>query len=224
MTRPSAVKGLERIPMSEASVRPDRPRSTARGEAARSRLLDAALSAFAEKGFHGTGTRDIAEAAGMSPAAVYVHFRTKEDLLYELSLAGHREVHRLVVAAAGSGESPDRRLGDVAFEFAVWHATSNVSARVIQYEFAALEPEHAAEIAWWRRDMEALVRGVIGDGVSAGIFRVADPHITALAVLSLGIDVSRWYRESGAWTPQEIGERYRELVLGMVGAGTLGVD
>ena len=37
------------------------------------RLLEAAVAAFADRGFHGTTTRDIATAAGLSPAAVYVH-------------------------------------------------------------------------------------------------------------------------------------------------------
>jgi AcrR family transcriptional regulator len=44
--------------------------STPRAEATRARLVEAAIAAFAEKGFHGTTTRDIAAAAGMSPAAL----------------------------------------------------------------------------------------------------------------------------------------------------------
>ncbi|WP_342215837.1 TetR family transcriptional regulator [Nocardia cyriacigeorgica] len=49
-----------------------------RGDATRARLLEAAAAAFADKGFNATTTRDIAAAAGMSPAAVYVHHRSKE--------------------------------------------------------------------------------------------------------------------------------------------------
>ncbi|MDQ1536947.1 MAG: hypothetical protein QOE58_1340, partial [Actinomycetota bacterium] len=44
------------------------------------RLMDAAVDAFADKGFHATSTRDIAARAQMSPAGVYVHFASKEDL------------------------------------------------------------------------------------------------------------------------------------------------
>ena len=54
--------------------------NTPRGEATRARLVEAAIAAFAEKGFHGTTTRDIAAAAGMTPAALYVHHRSSEDL------------------------------------------------------------------------------------------------------------------------------------------------
>ena len=57
---------------------------------ARTRLLAAAVDAFADRGFHGTTTRDIAAAAGMSPAALYVHHRSKEELLYLIAVAGHQ--------------------------------------------------------------------------------------------------------------------------------------
>ena len=47
----------------------------------RERLLDAAEQLFLEKGFQGTSTRDITEAAGANLAAVNYHFRSKQDLM-----------------------------------------------------------------------------------------------------------------------------------------------
>ncbi|MDN5853142.1 MAG: TetR/AcrR family transcriptional regulator, partial [Actinomycetia bacterium] len=71
----------------------------------RERLIDAAVEAFAERGFHATTTRDIAARAGMSPAALYVHHASKEDVLYEVSRLGHAgalDVVRNAVEATGS--------------------------------------------------------------------------------------------------------------------------
>ena len=53
------------------------------------RLLLGAVEAFAERGFHATTTRDIAGRAGMSPAALYIHYKTKEELLFQISRVGH---------------------------------------------------------------------------------------------------------------------------------------
>lgn len=44
------------------------------------KLLDAALQAFAENGFKGTSTRDIAERAGVHHPLITYHFRNKEEL------------------------------------------------------------------------------------------------------------------------------------------------
>jgi AcrR family transcriptional regulator len=188
----------------------------ARGDLARVKLLDVALQAFARKGFHGTGTRDIAEAAGMSPAAVYVHYRSKEQLLFELSMTGHRRVRQFMDEAAARSADPAGRLREVVREFTAWHARSQVHARVVQYEMGALTPEHAAEVAGLRRGIEALMRGLVTDGRDAGVFRVANPPMAALAILSLGIDVARWYRPDGAWRPEDIGDQYAELALDLV--------
>ena len=45
------------------------------------RILLAALAAFAQRGFQAATTREISERAGMSPAAIYVHYKAKSDLL-----------------------------------------------------------------------------------------------------------------------------------------------
>jgi AcrR family transcriptional regulator len=55
-------------------------------------LLLAALEAFAERGFHATTTREIGANVGLSPAAVYVHYPSKADLLYRIATVGHAAV------------------------------------------------------------------------------------------------------------------------------------
>ncbi len=182
------------------------------------RLLDAAVASFAVRGFHGTTTRDIAAAAGLSPAAVYVHHRSKEDLLHLISSRGHERTLRLVRDTVATADGPAERLAAFARAFAAHHARNHTTARVVNYELAALSEPHRAEVAAVRRAIEAEVRTLVEDGVRAGVFDVPDPRMTTLALLSLGIDVSRWYDDDGALTPEEVGEHYAALALRMVGA------
>jgi hypothetical protein len=53
--------------------------------------------------------------------------------------------------------------------------------------------------------------------VTAGQFAVDDIRGTTLAVMSLCIDVARWFSPEGRRTPDEIGELYAGLALRMVG-------
>ena len=186
---------------------------------ARTRLLTAAVESFAVKGFHGTTTRDIASGAQMSPAALYVHHRSTEELLHQISRAGHERTLELVREAVASAPRPRDQLLAVVRAFVVYHAEDHTGARVVNYELAALSPVHHAEIAAIRRQIEAEMRGVVERGVRAGTFTTGHPRMTALALLSLGIDVARWYRDEGEWTPAQIADHYCELALRMVGAG-----
>lgn len=185
---------------------------------ARARLMAAAVASFAEKGFHGTTTRDIASAAGMSPAALYVHHRSKEEMLHLITRAGHDKTLALVRAAVATSDDPREQLLAVVRAFVVHHAEGHTWARIVNYELAALSPEHLEEIAGIRRDIEQEMRDVVERGVAAGVFETPDPHMTALALLSLGIDVARWYRDEGAWTPAQIADHYCTLALRIVGA------
>lgn len=185
---------------------------------ARTRLVDAAIDAFAAKGFHGTTTRDIASAAGMSPAALYVHHRSKEELLHQISRAGHERTLALVRAGVANSDDPTEQLLSVVHAFIVHHARAHTVARILNYELAALTPEHLEEIAGIRRAIEQEMRDVVERGVARGEFHSPDPRMTALALLSLGIDVARWYRDEGQWSPEDIAEHYCELALRIVGA------
>ena len=49
-------------------------------EATRERIVAAALEAFAEKGFHGASTRDIAQRARTNQGLITYHFRSKDEL------------------------------------------------------------------------------------------------------------------------------------------------
>jgi len=178
------------------------------------RMLIAAAQAFADRGYHATTTRDIAARAGMSPAAVYIHYRSKEELLFQISRVGHERSLK-VLTAVQDADPADRMARSVA-SFARWHAEFRTTARVVQYELGSLSPEHYAVVAELRRKIEAQVRGVVEDGVRVGVFEAPDPRGAALAVLSLCIDVARWYRPDGKRTPEEIGGLYADLALRML--------
>ncbi|AZS88194.1 TetR/AcrR family transcriptional regulator [Streptomyces griseoviridis] len=182
------------------------------------RLLVAAVEAFAERGYHATTTRDIAGRAGMSPAALYIHYKTKEELLHRISRIGHDKALDILRTAARAEGSPAERLAEAVRSFVRWHAGRRTTARVVQYELDALGPDARAEILALRRQVDAEVRGIVEEGVAAGDFDVPDVQGTTLAILSLCIDVARWFNVGGPRTPDEVGALYADLVLRMVAA------
>jgi len=55
----------------------------------RQRILDVALDLFTEQGFDGTSLRQIAERLGVTKAALYYHFESKDDILMALHMRLH---------------------------------------------------------------------------------------------------------------------------------------
>lgn len=188
------------------------------------RLQAAALEAFARIGFHGTTTRDIAAAAGMSPAALYVHYPSKEAMLYTLSLAGHQRTLQLTLDTLATQHEPVAQLRVFMRAFVLRHLHNTIEARVLNYELAALSSEHLEEIMGLRRRMQGEIRQLVERGIAAGVFHTLDARLSAVALLSLGIDLSRWYRPGGEWSPEWIADHYTSLALRIVGADLPGSD
>lgn len=181
------------------------------------RLLVAALDSFAEHGFEAATTRDIADRVGLSPAGVYIHYRRKVDLLYELSRIGHLSALDAVNQADAAGDaSPAAELRRFVAAYVSWHAEFHTLARVAQYELGSLDGDQLKEIRRLRRQFRVLIEKLLERGEEAGEFTIVDRRGTARAILSLGVDVARWYDGRRTDKPKDIGALYGDLVLRMV--------
>jgi len=75
------------------------------GQDTRNRLLDAAAAACAEQGLDGATVSAIAARAGVTAAAIYNHFDSREDLLYAAGVRGLARVTEVVPAGLGGPDS-----------------------------------------------------------------------------------------------------------------------
>src|SRR3954465_3683915 len=78
------------------------------------RLDGVAIELFGEQGYHGVSIRDIATALGQQSSAIYFHVSSKQDLLFELAVIGHRTHHdALRDALMDAGSDPRDQLRTV---------------------------------------------------------------------------------------------------------------
>jgi AcrR family transcriptional regulator len=75
----------------------------------RARILDVALELFTEHGFEGTTLQQIADRLGFTKAALYYHFRSKDDLLQALIAPVVAEVDALLSAHEDEPDTPAER-------------------------------------------------------------------------------------------------------------------
>jgi len=74
-----------------------------KGEATRSRIVEAAYQLFMAQGFHATTMRQIVEKAGITMGGIYTHFASKEAIWEAVFMANHpyREILALLTQAGG---------------------------------------------------------------------------------------------------------------------------
>lgn len=179
-------------------------------------VLVAAIELFAEHGYQLTTTRDIANRVGLSTEAMYACFSSKEALLYEVVLVGHQRSWEEMTATVRKTATPARQLAAAIGLFAEYHARFHTVAKVVHAGLPGITPDHLQDVIAVRRRTRALVVDIVERGVDAGVFTVTDVPTVARALLSLCIDVSRWYQPGLGITPDQLGVLYGDLALRMV--------
>lgn len=76
------------------------------GNSQRQKILEEAFQLIAQEGTSRITMRALAQRLGYSPAAIYLHFRSKEELLQQVAVCGFE---RLVEATHGATQLPDLR-------------------------------------------------------------------------------------------------------------------
>lgn len=192
--------------------------SESRPAPAARQVLLGAIELFAERGYHATTTRDIVTRIGMSTGAMYAYYRSKEDLLFEVCLTGHQRAVDALRDAIATTQQPALQLAAMIREFTAWHARYHIVAKIVHYELYSLTDEHLADVVELRRATQRLINDVLARGNAAGAFAVTDISGTGRALLSLCIDVARWYRSDDGASPEELSKLYAGLALRMVSA------
>lgn len=181
------------------------PQAVAGGRmAAVDRRLQIALTAmrlFSERGFRGTTTKEIAQAAGVSEAIIFRHFATKEDLYSAIidlkscdgfaaglaAEADHETCPPVIEKFRGLvGEAMQARDDRAVFEglalaMLEHHQSDHEMLRLLLY--SALEGHQLAQMFWDRnvRELYDFLGGYIRERQREGAFRDCDPLLVVRA-------------------------------------------
>ena len=151
--------------------------------AAREKILEAALSVFAQKGYHRAIVDDIVRASGTSKGAVYHHFPNKEALF--LALVDEFSSH-LATAAAAAIEAQHGALKKVegALRAALeTFARHRQLARILLLEAVSLGPTYEAKRALVHRRFADLIKGYLDEAAAEGSIPPLNTEVATLAWL-----------------------------------------
>ena len=190
------------------AARPRQPR-TARGEATRQRLLDAAEALFGRNGFHATGISDITRRAGVAQGTFYLYFESKEQVFTELVRHLSRTLRRAIAEDVAGVE------GRLAIEAAglrsfLRFAAAHRDLYRIVFESQYIDPDL---FRWYYERMaEGYARGLEG-AMEAGEIRRLDPETVAWALMGAAHFMGmRWVLWEDREPPEAVLESLRRFV------------
>lgn len=159
------------------------PRIT--GEERREQIIDAAIQLFSDSGFAGTTTRRLAEAAGVSEAALYLHFDTKEALYEAIIRRKARETDFTDRLRAMKSEPPERLFDMVARLMLETHTRDRAFMRLLLFSglegHALFRMFYEAQMRECGEVLRAYIQGLQQDGR----FRPCEPGLAVRAFMGM---------------------------------------
>lgn len=189
----------------------------------RSRIVAAAVSLFAENGFDATSVNQVVARAGVAKGALYHHFESKDDLLYEV----YRElVDRQLAgldAVLARRLPPAESLRAIIADMVVTTAERAPEAKVFFREGHRLGDANQQRVRNARRRIHDAVTELIRQAQRAGDFsQVARPEIITFTIFGVINELPVWYSPDGPLRPEQIADELAELVLAALQGGERG--
>jgi AcrR family transcriptional regulator len=179
----------------------------------RDEILEAAAQVFRHKGFHGASMQDIAEAVHLQKASLYHHVSSKQEILLALLDRALDLLFECLEPLTRSPAPAPEKLRQMILTYLRTLTEEIDLAAVLLLEHRSLEPELRNRHIPKRDRFEQLWREVLEQGKTEGVFVVADVPLTARAILGILNWTITWYRSDGAFSVQQIGEMYADLLL-----------
>lgn len=178
----------------------------------RGKILDTVTKLFIENGFHGTGVQEIGKATNLGRGALYHHIGSKEQVLFEISMALLRDAREATMPYVETDDSADIKLRNISRALLRHHAEHGDGWQVAVREARFLSPYHHTEVLQARRDFERIWYDVLREGAVQKLWGPVD-SLDVRAVLGMFNYTARWMRADGPVSPDDIADRYVDLLL-----------
>jgi AcrR family transcriptional regulator len=152
-------------------------------------ILAAAMELFAERGFRGTTTRDLATQAEVNEAIIFRHFKNKEELyraILENKACEDRDAQLEEFERLAGANDDQKFFETLGRKFLERHENDTTFLRLLL--FSALEGHQLSEMfvaSMTGRNPPNFIANYIQRRIDEGVFREVDPQLAARAFLGM---------------------------------------
>lgn len=178
----------------------------------RTRILKSALRSFARKGYDGTTTRDLAEAAGVAEGTLFRHFTNKKAILVEVATQGWVEILTdLLTELSGMGSY--KAVAQV-MRRRMLHLHENADMLRVCFMEAQFHPDLREHIqAEVIAKMTDVAEAFFQTAMDQGIYRRMNPK--TVARVFLGMFAIAGFSQSTIMSPSAAGAEMQDMAEGL---------
>ena len=190
-----------------------RQRREAEIEERRRQIVAAAADIFHTKGYRAATLDDVAEAVGVTKAALYYYVSGKRDLLWNVYVdAGQTLLRAVEPVLLDSGADPVEKLRRVVHAHVDLVTRERELMDVFFREWRELPAEKQAAVREYEKRYVDLLERTVAAGIAMGLLQPLPPRMVVFGLLGMLNWLVRWYRPGGPMRPEEIADVFLAMV------------
>jgi AcrR family transcriptional regulator len=148
--------------------------------------IRSAAAVFADKGYHGSSTRDIAEHLGIKQGSLYYYFKSKEEALAEVCLYAVRDYAQQMDSIAASNQPFEAKLIATITSHVSKYREQNGAMKVYHAERLYLPKAKREKLYLLGSGYRQKLEGIFEQGIQNGAVRKdVDCHFATQAVIGM---------------------------------------
>lgn len=178
----------------------------------REEILAVARDLFFTRGFATASMRDLAAGIGLTQAAIYYYFKSKDEILFALVDAFTELLHEELQRALQEADDPVAGLRRAVRTHILLTRTHYREIKLVTEDRRLLGPAYTERVRQRELSIYALYRTRVTELTAVGLCRPLEPAVVVFNMLGLINFIFRWYRPDGLLALEEIADQTAELL------------
>lgn len=182
-----------------------------------SEILKAARQLFYEKSYEAASTREISARVGISKAALYHHFRNKEEILFRICLEAADELvgnmRRAIARNMASGKPLKEQLTDILIEYLRTYLKNENFNKILFHDMEYLPEDKKRIILDREKENVHQLRAFLISLMDQGLIRRINPTVMTFSLISSLHWLYFWYNPEGPLSLEDVAQEIADLFL-----------
>ncbi len=184
-------------------------------------ILKAAQELFYEKGYEKATTREISERVGISKAALYHHFKNKEEILFKICIfAADELINNMRVAISRNKNSSlpvKEKIKDIMLEYARTYLKNKNFNKILLHEIEFLPPEKKRIILDKETENVHQLRDFLKELINKGELKGFNPTVMTFSLISALHWLYFWFKPEKGLSLEEIVDEMASMYMEGIG-------
>lgn len=160
--------------------------SNGENKSMRQEILTTARTLFIEQGYRGLSMSMLARAVGVSKAALYYHFRDKEELFLAILNEPLEKLELLIDQVTEETANSREQIQSLVHMIMVWPLEQRATIRLASQEISQISPQASQKFhQLYHQKFIGKIQAIIKSGIVAGELRNLDPTLATWALLGM---------------------------------------